>query len=268
MNRQMESFSAFLRLAQKHHPDKGGDEVSFQLIQERESFFTLFFWLIEIYKFLTKNAYSKIIAEQPSEKKEKANRLVLSKFGPTKNDECVIGNDQQFQKRRNDIYELVRSMSKSCPGRWEMAGHGFIQFVKSERDSYHKITKCYFCSTLCNLSNPKYSAILEWSMDSPNFIRSIWAVSVELKWALFWNLRISWPSLHIMLICTMWATTVILSTMMTIYFLIWMGWTNPSMSHEIYRSQARDYSYSIDINNFTVKTLRDLLFSVSRQNAY
>ena len=31
-------------------------------------------------------------------------------------------------------------MSKSCPGRWEMAGHGFIQFVKSERDSYQKLS--------------------------------------------------------------------------------------------------------------------------------
>ena len=101
----------------------------------------------EINKPSIKNAYSKIIAEQPSEKKQKANRLVLSKFGPNKNDECVIGNDPQFQKRRNDIYELVKSMSKSCPGRWEMAGHGFIQFVKSERDSYQKIKRKFFSSS-------------------------------------------------------------------------------------------------------------------------
>ena len=127
---------------------------------------------MEINKSSIKNAYSKIIAEQPSEKKEKANRLVLSKFGPNKSDECVIGNDPQFQKRRNDIYELVKSMSKSCPGRWEMAGHGFIQFVKSERDSYQKTDK-QFSLKLYNLSNPKYSAILAWSMDLPSFIRFI-----------------------------------------------------------------------------------------------
>ena len=126
----------------------------------------------EINKPSIKNAYSKIIAEQPSEKKQKANRLVLSKFGPNKNDECVIGNDPQFQKRRNDIYELVKSMSKSCPGRWEMAGHGFIQFVKSERDSYQKFKRRIILIP-CNLSNPKYSVILAWSMDLPSFIRFI-----------------------------------------------------------------------------------------------
>ena len=124
---------------------------------------------MEISESAIKNAYSKIIAEQPSEKKQKANRLVLSKFGPNKNDECVIGNDPQFQKRRNDIYELVKSMSKSCPGRWEMAGHGFIQFVKSERDSYQKTYK-QFSLKLYNLSNPKYSAILVWFMDLQSFI--------------------------------------------------------------------------------------------------
>ena len=106
--------SAFLRLAQKHHPDKGGDEASFQLIQ---------------------SAYAKIVAEkQSSEEMETVTRLVLSTFGPSVNDACVIGNDEQFQKRRDDIYELIQSMGRSCPGRWEMAGHGFIQFVKSDRD--------------------------------------------------------------------------------------------------------------------------------------
>ena len=107
--------SAFLHLAQKHHPDKGGDEASFQLIQ---------------------SAYAKIAAEmqQSAEEQEGATRPVLSSVGPSVNDTCVIGNDKHFQNRRKDIYDLIKSMGRSCPGRWEMAGHGFIQFVKSERD--------------------------------------------------------------------------------------------------------------------------------------
>ena len=110
-------------MAQKHHPDKGGDEVNFQLIQ---------------------SAYANIAAEkQYTDEKESINRLTLSTFGPSVNDVCVIGNDDHFQTRRDDIYELIKSMSRSCPGRWEMAGHGFIQFVKSERD-----LNLYFASKL------------------------------------------------------------------------------------------------------------------------
>jgi len=117
---QEEVKSSFLHLSKIHHPDAGGSTEQFQLLQDA-------------FEHLKKDFKKRKIEK---EEYDEYTPMVFTKFGPTENDSCIVGDCSDYQQRKSDIYQALAIQHELHP-LYSSELHGFIEFLKLKPELLH-----------------------------------------------------------------------------------------------------------------------------------